>query len=442
MPLQRCRNFNEDGSRKLKPNGYEVQCHPDCQFVHPSDPAWDRARPSGLRGRGGHPYAPRGRNHGAPGSGANSHPLGSNQGNSSNSWDDYISGSGSNVATTSSGWGTSSRWDSHAKVETSGWGENATGDSGWGSNMKNDVGVPERKSAEPASSDVKSSTSQWGGHSADLGAPGERWGMSSGIGWGSADTGPEPGWGQDSMSTQWGTTPSETATSNMGSSMVVDVDPSRIEYGNGAKTANSIPLVVPADPVSSRHDHKRANQPIRVSTTPSASDPLPTERAVSSPLSRRSPLLNSTNKSQSRRRSEGNSGQVTLESLSTDSEMSQLVLCIAAMLKIRKLDTELAQWSALRKSPRLVMPRVDKDLLQTKYQEFKDTQLAVKAAAENRTAKLGLPNILFSSMTRAQDTERLRQLEAWVSRAEGCLGDLPPEGDSTLRVKKMRSSAS
>jgi hypothetical protein len=82
------------------------------------------------------------------------------------------------------------------------------------------------------------------------------------------------------------------------------------------------------------------------------------------------------------------------------------------------------------------MPRVDKDLLQTKYQEFKDTQLAVKTAAENRTAQLDLPNIMFSSATRAQDTERLYQLEAWVSRAEGCLGDLPPEGDSTLRVKK------
>ena len=106
------------------------------------------------------------------------------------------------------------------------------------------------------------------------------------------------------------------------------------------------------------------------------------------------------------------------------------------MLKIRKLDAELAQWSALRKSPRLVMPRVDKDLLQIKYQEFRDTQLAVKAAAEKRTAQLGLPNILFSSVTRAQDTEQLHQLEAWVSRAEGCLGDLPPEEDLTLCVKK------
>ncbi len=115
---------------------------------------------------------------------------------------------------------------------------------------------------------------------------------------------------------------------------------------------------------------------------------------------------------------------------------SQLALCIAAVLKMRKLDAELAHWSALRKSPRLVMPRVDKDLLQTKYQEFKDTQLEGISAVESRTAQLGLPNTLFSSVTRAQDTERLHQLEAWVSRAEGCLSDLPLEGDFALHVKK------
>jgi hypothetical protein len=116
--------------------------------------------------------------------------------------------------------------------------------------------------------------------------------------------------------------------------------------------------------------------------------------------------------------------------------LSRLVLCITAMLKIRKLDTELAQWSALRKSPRLVMPRVDKELLQTKYQEFVDTQHAVKAAVEKRTAQHGLPNTLFASVTRAQDNERLHQLEAWASKAEECLGDLPPEEDLTPRVNK------
>ena len=103
---------------------------------------------------------------------------------------------------------------------------------------------------------------------------------------------------------------------------------------------------------------------------------------------------------------------------------------------MRKLDAELIHWSALRKSPRLVMPRVDKDLLQSKYQEFKDAQLAVKSVVESRMAQLGLPNILFSSVTRAQDTERLHQLEAWVSKAEGCLGNLPAEGDFTLNVEK------
>lgn len=431
-----------------------MSCHPNCQFIHPSDPAWDRARPSG-RGRGGQPYASRGRgSFGASSSGANLHPLGSNKGGSSNSWDDYISGSSSNPATTSNGWGSSSRWDSQSKAETTGWGDNTTSDSGWGFSVKNDVGVPERKSAEPAASDA---TSQWGGHSA---APGEGWGISDGNGWGSVDTVPEPGWGQDPTSNQWGTTLSETTTTNTGSSMVIDTSQSRMEDGGSvSKTADFMSPVVPARSVSSQHDQQPANQPVRVSIAPSTGDPSPTGHEVSSPtLPKQSLVIDTTNRSQARTRSEGSNRQLTLESLSADSEMrqvtiprdilafnqrslSQLVLCIAAMLKIRKLDAELAQWSALRKSPRLVMPRVDKELLQTKYQEFMDTQYAVKAAAEKRTAQFGLPNTLFASVTRAQDTNRLHQLEAWVSRADGFVGDLPlppeaPEEDLTPHVKE------
>ena len=371
-----------------------MSCHPNCQFVHPSEPSWDRARPSGLRGRGGHPYAPRGRSQGAPGSGANSHPLGSNTSNSwddyipgsssnpattssgwgtssswdsqakaetsgwgdkptsdsgwgvnvkndaaaaerplaehplgsntSNSWDDYISGSSSNPATTSSGWGTSSSWDSQAKAETSGWGDKPTSDSGWGVNVKNDAAAAERPFSEPAASDMKSPTSPWGGHSADRGAPGEGWGVSDR--WGTADTGLESGWGQDSIPNHWGTTLSETATSKMGSSMVVGPGRSRIEDGiDAAKTADLTPLVVPANSVASQHENKLANQPIRVSTTPSTGDHLPTEHKVLSPtLPRQSPVVNSTNKSYARTRSEGNGRQVTLESLSTDSEMRQV----------------------------------------------------------------------------------------------------------------------
>ncbi|KAI9448055.1 hypothetical protein H4582DRAFT_2068610 [Lactarius indigo] len=463
MPLPRCRNFNDDGSRKLRPNGYESACRPDCQFVHPSDPAWDRARPSGLRGRGGHPYAPRGRSQssfGAPGSGANSQPLNSNRGGSSNAWDDYISGSSSNPAATSSGWGASSSWDNQAKGETSGWGDSATGDSGnpaatssgwgvssswdnqaksgtsgwgdsatgdsgWGSNVNNDVGIPERQSAEPAASDAKSSASQWGGHDTDWGAPGEGWGRSDGTGWGPVDAGLESGWGQDPTSNSSGNTLSVAATSNVGSTTITDMVPGKIRDGsNAAKTADLMPLTIPSDLILSRHDQNHAHQPGRDVTTP-ASEPSPPERKVSSPtLTGQPPVPNPTNKSQAR-----TCVYLTLP-------LSQLALCIAAVLKMRKLDDELTHWSALRKSPRLVMPRVDKDLLQTKYQEFKDTQLATKSAVEVRTAQLGLPNTLFSSVTRAQDTERLHQLEAWVSRAEGYLSDLPPEGDHALHVKK------
>lgn len=309
-----------------------MTCHPDCQFTHPSDPAWDRARSSG-RGRGGHPYASRGRGQssfGASSSGANSHPLGSNKGGTSNSWDDYISSS--NPATTSNGWGTSSRWDSRTKAETtgwgdntagdSGWGDNTTSDSGWGSNVKNDVGAPERKSAEHAASGA---TSQWGGHSA---ATGEGWGISDGNGWGSGDTGLEPGWGHDSTSNQWGTTLSETTTSNMGSSMVVDKNQSRIEDGGSAeKTADLMPPVVPARSVSSQHDQQPADQPVRVSITSSTGCPSPTGHEVLSPtLPKQSPVIDSTNKSQARTRPEGINRQLTLESLSADSEMRQVTI--------------------------------------------------------------------------------------------------------------------
>lgn len=424
MPLQRCRNFDENGSRKLR-NGLEMACHSDCQYVHPSEPAWDRARPSGLRGRGGHPYPPRGRSQSSFG------VPGSNRGTSSNSWDDYIPGSSSNPVATSSGWGTSSL-DNQATAGTSGWGDSATGDSGRSFNMNNDVGMPERKSAEPA----KVSTFQWGGRNADWGAPGGGWGMSDGIGWGSADTGLEPGWGQDSTSNQWGDAPSEAATSNMGSSTVADVGPGRIEDSSDAtQTADLVPPVIPADFNSNQHDQSHANQPGGDVTTPTTGDPFPMEREVSSSTSllRLPPAVHSMNKSQARTQSEGNGGRVTLIS-STDSETSKLALCIAATLKMRKLDAELVHWSALRKSPRLVMPRVDKDLLQTRYQEFKDTQLAAKSAVESRTAQLGLPNILSSSIARAQDTGRLHQLEAWVLRAEGCLSNLPPEGDFALHA--------
>lgn len=418
-------------------------------------------------------------------------PLGSNRGTSSNSWDDYISSgsapaatssgwgtssqwdnqakaetsgwggnttgdilsSASNSAVTPSGWGTSSPWDSQAKVETSGWGNNATGDSCRGSNVSNDVGVPERKSAEPTASEVKIPTSQWGGHSADWGAPGGGWGSSDGNGWGSADTGTGSGWGH-STSNQWGSTLPEAVTSNLGSSMVTGVGPgSIVDGGDAAKTTDAIPPVVPADPISGQHDQKLANQPVGASTTPIMGDSLPPERGVSSSAAppRQPPAVSSTNKSRVRTQSEVNG---TLESLSADSEirqvmipryiqafaqpfsLSQLALCIAVMSKMRKLDAELVHWSALRKSPRLVMPRVDKDILQTKYQEFKDMQLAIKSAVDSRTARLGLPNTLFSSVSRAQDTERLHQLEVWVSKAEGCLGNLPPEGDFTSPVKK------
>lgn len=110
--------------------------------------------------------------------------------------------------------------------------------------------------------------------------------------------------------------------------MVVDVGPTRIEDGgDAAKMADLMSPVVPPDSVSSHHDQKLANRPVRVSSTPSTSDRLPMERKVSSPtLLRQSPVINSPNKSQVRTRSKGNSGQETLESLSTDSEMRQVTI--------------------------------------------------------------------------------------------------------------------
>jgi hypothetical protein len=192
--------------------------------------------------------------------------------------------------------------------------------------VNNDVGVPDRKSDEPAASDVKTPTSQWGGHSADWGAPGGGWGRSDGIGWGSADAGLESGWGQDSTSNQWGSTLSEAAASNVGNSMVAGVGPGRTEDGSdAAKTADPMLPDIPADLISSQHDQKSANQPVRASATPAMGDPLPPERGVSSStaLRKQPPGVNSTNKLQARTKSEGN---CALESLSTDSEIRQVTI--------------------------------------------------------------------------------------------------------------------
>ncbi|KAI0284240.1 hypothetical protein BGY98DRAFT_584590 [Russula aff. rugulosa BPL654] len=207
MPFRRCRNFESNGSRKTWPNGSEVSCAPNCQFIHPSDPDWDRAPAIPIRGRGGHPQGGRGRGQssfGPPASGANASAMGPERGSSSGTWNDYMTGFDRNPRATSGSRGAPSHRSGQSRPENSGWGSSGADGPGWGSSTKNNENLSNGWSNEPGAAGEQASSSQW-----DTQAGG--WG-SSGDGWGSSGNGPGPsgdGWGSsgnglESSGNAWG----------------------------------------------------------------------------------------------------------------------------------------------------------------------------------------------------------------------------------------------
>lgn len=200
-------NFENNGSRKTRSNGSEMQCLPSCQFVHPSDPGWDRAPTAPVRGRGGAPQGGRGRGQssfGPPASGANASTLGQEWGSSSGAWDDYMTGFDHNPQATSGSRGAPSRRIGQSRPESSGWGSSGADGPGWGSSANNNENPSNGWSNEPGALAEQASPSQWDTKAGGWGSSGDGWGSSnkelgpSGNGWGPSNDGWGPsgnGWG-------------------------------------------------------------------------------------------------------------------------------------------------------------------------------------------------------------------------------------------------------
>ena len=122
-------------------------------------------------------------------------------------------------------------------------------------------------------------------------------------------------------------------------------------------------------------------------------------------------------------------GFVTLSHDAQKTYLNNLILSffIAVTLKMRELDAELLQLSALRKSRQVVATRAAKEFLQSKLHEFTDARVGVEAEHNMCSEKLTLSNLLCLSnvqhalATLGWENRRLEQFRDWVSRAETCL---------------------
>ncbi len=106
---------------------------------------------------------------------------------------------------------------------------------------------------------------------------------------------------------------------------------------------------------------------------------------------------------------------------------------IAVTLKMRELDAELSQLSALCKSRQVVSTRAAKELLQRKVHGFTDTRVTTKAEHDFCSGKLAQAGFLCRSnvqnalATLGQDNEQLEKSNDWVSRTETYLSQVQPQ---------------
>ncbi|KAI0254671.1 hypothetical protein BJV78DRAFT_868062 [Lactifluus subvellereus] len=417
MPLTRCRNFDENGSRKTRSNGTEMLCRPHCSFIHPSDRDWDRARPATVRGRGGPPHGGRGRGQSSSGvvaSGANAHSLGSERTSSSGTWEDYVTGFGSNSPATSSAKGPS-LWSSQATPGTSGWGDAGASGSGWGSNANNNVGASDGWSSEPAVTGANAPPSQWDSQSAEWGSSGNGWSNFGSTGWGSAGTDHGAGWGQDPNSDQGDKAPIAAAVQNAASPPDPDA-----QSGGGwtndnpdAATSTTLssqaiqPVITSKEPDQAHSEHRGED-----TSVPAMVNPLPLGHEASPTASLEQPLsANPINEPQMRPLLDDNDGRVIPTLLG--SEMSRMMLYLTVTLKMRKLKAELLQFSALRKSRQL--PKLAVEAEHRAYSRWLP-----------QSDSLGLP-VGQLSTTHPRENTQFDQLKDWITRAEGCLGHVQAE---------------
>ncbi len=110
-----------------------------------------------------------------------------------------------------------------------------------------------------------------------------------------------------------------------------------------------------------------------------------------------------------------------------------LRITIAVTLKMRELDAELSQLSALCKSRQVVSTRAAKELLQRKVHGFTDTRVTTKAEHDFCSGKLAQAGFLCRSnvqnalVTLGQDNEQLEKSNDWVSRTETYLSQVQPQ---------------
>jgi len=277
--LRASQNFYDSGSRKTWSNGAEKQCRPNCPFIHPSDPDWDRAPSAPVRGDG--PPGGRGRGQssfGAPATGANSSSLGPERGSSLAAWGDYMTGFGPQPSATSNARGASSHQSARTTSGTSGWGDSGAGGSGWGSSDNNNVGASDAWSNELSASGEQASSSHWGTQT-------EGWG-SSGDGWGTTGTDPGPGWGEASKSDQASKAPSAAAVTNIAGFTAPDTTLGSTTWTDGdtdmATATNSSSRAIAPGSSPSEPDATHSEQHDDDSSAPATVDLPPLECKASS----------------------------------------------------------------------------------------------------------------------------------------------------------------
>ena len=115
---------------------------------------------------------------------------------------------------------------------------------------------------------------------------------------------------------------------------------------------------------------------------------------------------------------------------------------IAMTLKMRELDAELSQLSALRKSRQVMPTRAAKEFLQIELHKFIDTRAAVEAELNACSGKLTqsdllcLSNVQHALATLGREYWRLEQSKDWVSRAETCLSQVQHESSPSSPNKR------
>lgn len=136
-------------------------------------------------------------------------------------------------------------------------------------------------------------------------------------------------------------------------------------------------------------------------------------------------------------------GFVTLSHDSPKTYLAELILrfAIAVTMKMRELDAELSQLSALRKSRQVVATRAAKEFLQNKLHNFTDARVVTEEEHNTCSEKLAQPDFLRCSnvqhafATPGRDNEQLERFKDWVSRAEMCLSHVRPPSRPNSPIK-------